>query len=59
MKRLLVTLAAAGLLVGLVAGPVAAAGVQRNQLTTTVYSSTYGSGHVWTLTFSGCDNSVV
>jgi hypothetical protein len=40
MKRLFVSLAAAGLLVGLVAGPVAAApgGVARNQITTTNYT---------------------
>jgi hypothetical protein len=58
MKRLLVSLAAVGLLVGLAAGPVAAAGVQRTQLTTTPYTivveGTYT--HIFAVTTS-CDGT--
>jgi hypothetical protein len=57
MKRFLVTLATAGMLVGLVAGPVAAAGVQRNQVTTSVYHLIIGNNHTFTLTF-GCGNVI-
>lgn len=63
MKRLLVSLAAVGLLVGLAAVPVAAApgGVARNpdQVTTTVYYLTIGAGHTFTIVFNGCDGSLV
>ena len=60
MKRLLVALAAVGLLTGLLAGPVAAApgGIARNQMTTIDYHITIGSGHDWTLVFNPCDGSV-
>src|SRR5450759_5301644 len=62
MKRLLVSLAAASLIVGLAAGPVAAAagGVQRNQVTTTSYTvsvlDTYI--HNYTVTTNPCDGTV-
>jgi hypothetical protein len=51
MKRLLATLAAAGLLVGLVVGPVAAApgGITRNQITTNVYHLMIGNNHTFTI----------
>ena len=59
MKRLLVSLAAVGLLVGLFAGPVAAApgGVQRNQVVTRVYDLQIGYGHTFTIVF-GCEASL-
>ena len=59
MKRLLVSLAAASLIVGLAAGPVAAAagGVQRNQVTTNVYDLQVGNGHTFTIVF-GCGGSL-
>jgi hypothetical protein len=62
MKRLFVTLAAAGLLVGLVAGPVAAApgGVARNQITTTNYTilvlGTYI--HNYQVVWNPCDETI-
>lgn len=60
MKRFFVTLAAAGLLVGLIAGPVAAApgGVARNQVTTINYSFAIGGGHNFVFVFNPCDGSI-
>jgi len=60
MKRFLATLAAAGLLVGLVAGPVAAAGVQRNQNTTVTYTVAVLNTwiHNYTVTVNGCDGTI-
>jgi hypothetical protein len=57
MKRTFLALGAAALLIGMIAGPVAAAGVQRNQVTTNVYNLVIGNGHTWTLVF-GCGGSI-
>jgi len=59
MKRFLGSLMMVGLLLGLVAGPVAAApgGVQRNQITTKVYDLQIGYGHTFTIVF-GCSASL-
>lgn len=61
MKRLLATMAATSLLVGLVAGPVAAApgGVARNQVTTNTYTLATGYGHTYNVVISPCDGGVV
>jgi hypothetical protein len=49
MKRFLATLATGGLLVGLAAGPVAAApgGITRNQITTNTYTLQIGNWHTY------------
>jgi hypothetical protein len=61
LKRLFVTFAAAGLLVGLVAGPVAAApgGVARNQVTTNTYTMALGYGHTYNVVISPCNGGTV
>jgi hypothetical protein len=61
MKRFLVTLATAGLLVGMAAGPVAAApgGVARNQVTTLNYSMPIGYGHTYTVVINPCDGGSI
>jgi hypothetical protein len=59
MKRLLGTFVAAGLLVGLVAAPVGAAGgIARNQMTTIDYHFDIGGGHDFAFVFNPCDGSV-
>lgn len=59
MRRILTAMATVGLLVGLAAGPVAAApgGVDRYQTTTTVYHLMIGNNHTFTLTF-GCGDVI-
>lgn len=61
MKRLLVPLSAAVLLVGMAVVPISAApgGVARNQVTTNTYTMAIGYGHTYNVVISPCDGGTV